>query len=361
MMRVKFQAWAWGVAAVVGVGAMVASAQPLVSGLLRDLTPEERVNVDVYQKVNRSVVNISTRGEAVQDLWGVSEESQGSGSGSVLDKAGHVLTNFHVIADARGIAVTLFDGTVREADVVGLDPDNDLAVLKIKAPDASLVPIEWGDSAALLVGMRVFAIGNPFGMERTFTAGLVSSLNRSMRSIGNRMVHGVIQTDAAINPGNSGGPLLNRRGEMIGVTTAIIGRAGQSAGIGLAIPANSVHRIVDELIRHGRVIRPYCGIESVYELERGLLVAKVAEGSPAERAGISGPKVVRLRQGPFVFQRLDRSKADVILEVEGRRVRSLDELLTAIEARKPGDVITLGVSREGRRVDVKVRLTETPQ
>jgi S1-C subfamily serine protease len=338
-----------------------ALAQFVDSVLPADLSPEERVNVEVYQKVNRSVVNITTRSVEVDPFWGVSGRSEGSGSGSVLDRKGHILTNFHVIGEAREVAVTLHDGSVWEAAVVGIDPNNDVAVLKIKAPETRLIPILWGDSGKLMVGMRVFAIGNPFGMERTFTAGLVSSLNRSMQSENQRTIHGVIQTDAAINPGNSGGPLLNKRGEMVGVTTAIIGRAGQSAGIGLAVPSNTVRRVVDELLIHGRVIRPYCGIDSVYQLERGLLVSHVIEGSPADRAGISGPKVVRLRQGPFVFQRLDRSKADVILKVDGKSVKTLDEMLNIVESKKPGETIVFRVRREGKEIDVLVKLAVTPE
>src|SRR5262249_35748181 len=198
-----------------------------------DVSPEERTNIQVYQRVNRSVVNITTRNVTLDDFLLLSAPREGSGSGSVLDKQGHILTNYHVIEDARQIVVTLFDSSRHEAELVGKDANNDLAVLKIDAPADKLYPITWGDSTKLMVAMKFYAIGNPFGLERTLTIGIISSLNRSLRSENNRIIRGIVQTDAAINPGNSGGPLLNRRGELIGITTAIVGRAGQSSGVGL--------------------------------------------------------------------------------------------------------------------------------
>jgi S1-C subfamily serine protease len=294
------------------------------------------------------------------DFFLFSGPREGSGSGSVLDKQGHVLTNYHVIEDARQIAVTLFDGASHPARLVGADPNNDLAVLRIEVDPELLVPLGWGDSSKLLVGMRVFAIGNPFGLERTLTTGIVSSLNRSLRSENNRKIRGVIQTDAAINPGNSGGPLLNRRGELVGITTAIVSRAGQSSGIGLAIPANTARRVVDELIRHGRVIRPDCGIFSVYETERGVLIARLDPEGPAARAGLQGPQEKVVRRGGFVYRSIDRSKADLIVAVDGRPVKTLDDLLSHVESKKPGDSVVLRVLREGRRMEVTVELEETP-
>jgi S1-C subfamily serine protease len=219
-------------------GRIEKAAPPAVPADL-DLSVEERTNVRIYQQVNRGVVNINTRGVQPDVILFLSDPREGSGSGSVLDKQGHVLTNFHVVDDARQVAVTLFDGGTHEARLIGSDPNNDLAVLRITAPADKLCPIAWGDSARLLVGKRVLAIGNPFGLERTLNTGIVSNLNRSLRSENKLLIRGVIQTDAAINPGNSGGPLLNRRGELIGITTAIVSRAGQSSSVGLAIPANT--------------------------------------------------------------------------------------------------------------------------
>lgn len=323
-----------------------------------DISPEEQVNIQVYQRVNRSVVNISTRGVQADDFLLFSSPREGSGSGSVLDAQGHILTNYHVVEDARQISVTLFDSSTFEAKLVGSDPNNDLAVVKINAPADRLVPIAWGDSNKLQVGMRVLAIGNPFGLERTLTTGIVSSLNRSLRTDNNRLIRGIIQTDAAINPGNSGGPLLNRNGELIGITTAIISRAGQSSGVGLAIPASMARRIVDELIRNGRVIRADCGIFSVVELDKGLLISRLVPNGPAQRAGLRGPQAVTVRRGGFEFRGLDRSKADRIVAVDGQPVKTLDDLLSTVESHKPGDRVVFTVVREGQTLEVPVELEQ---
>jgi S1-C subfamily serine protease len=284
-----------------------------------DQTPDERIAVSVYQTVNRSVVNITTGSLAAADPFGMfMEPRSGTGSGSVLDKAGHIVTNFHVVENAKRIAVTLADGSAHEAKPVGADPNNDVAVLKIDAPADKLFPIAWGDSTRLLVGLRVCAIGNPFGLERTLTTGIVSSLNRSLRTENNRMVRGIIQTDAAINPGNSGGPLLDKHGAMVGITTAIVTQSGASAGVGLAIPSAVARRVVEELIRNGKIMRPDSGIFSVFETDKGLLVNRLTPDGPAEKAGLKGPLETVQHQGAFTFRRLDRSKADVIIAVDGR-------------------------------------------
>jgi S1-C subfamily serine protease len=323
-----------------------------------DLSPEEVVNVRIYQQANRSVVNITTRSVQVDDFLALGGPREGSGSGVVLDQKGHVLTNYHVLEDARQTVVTLSDGTTWEARLVGSDPNNDLAVLRVSAPANQLHPIAWGDSSRLLVGLRVFALGNPFGLERTLTTGIISSLNRSLRSENNRMIRGVIQTDAAINPGNSGGPLLNRKGQMVGITTAIVGRSGQHSGVGLAIPANTARRVVDELIQFGRVIRADCGIFAVYEADPGLLIARLAPDGPAERAGLRGPQRVLIRRGGVAFQGLDRSRADLVTAVDGHPVRTLDEMLTEVEKKKPGDKVTFRVIREGEPMEVAVELEQ---
>jgi len=334
------------------------TAAPPGSAPLPELSPEEQVNVAIYQQANRSVVNITTRGVQADDFLLLTGPREGSGSGSILDRQGHILTNCHVIEDARQVAVTLCDGSSYPARLVGADPNNDLAVLKIEAPADKLHPIAWGESLRLLVGMRVFAIGNPFGFERTLTTGIVSSLNRSLRSENGRLIRGIIQTDAAINPGNSGGPLLNRRGEMVGITTAIISRTGQSAGIGLAIPAATARRVVDELIRHGRVIRADCGIFAVYEADGGLLISRLVPDGPAHRAGLRGPQEQLVRRGAFVYRTIDRKRADLVTAVDGKPVRSLDELLTLVETKKPGDTIELSLVRDGERLQVTVELEE---
>ncbi|HEY1380004.1 MAG TPA: trypsin-like peptidase domain-containing protein [Gemmataceae bacterium] len=318
-----------------------------------DLTPDERIGVGVY----RSVVNIATRSLAADDVFGLfAEPRAGTGSGSVLDRAGHILTNNHVIENARRIEVTLADGSAHEGKLVGADPNNDLAVLKIDAPADKLVPLAWGDSNRLLVGVRVYAIGNPFGLERTLTTGIVSSLNRSLRTENNRMIRGIIQTDAAINPGNSGGPLLDKHGAMVGITTAIISRSGSSAGVGLAIPSAVARRVVEELVRHGKVMRPDSGIFSVFETDKGLLVNRLTPDGPAEKAGLQGPQERVIQRGAFTYRVLDRSKADLIVAVDGRRVRTLDDLLSYVESKKPGEKVTLRVVRDGEETDVVLTL-----
>lgn len=323
-----------------------------------DLAPEEQTNVAVYQRVNRSVVNITTRSVQPDDFLLFAAAQEGAGSGSVLDKRGHILTNYHVIENAHAIAVTLYDGSTHPAKLVGSDPTNDLAVLHIDAPADTLNPIAWGDSTKLMVGMRVLAIGNPFGLERTLTTGIVSSLNRALRSENNRLIRGIIQTDAAINPGNSGGPLLNRHGEMIGITSAIISNAGQSSGVGLAIPSSTAHRVVEELIQHGRVVRADCGIFSVYETDAGLRVGRLVPNGPAQVAGLRGPQVKVVQRGATIFKTVDRSKADLIVAVDGKLVKTLDDLLAYVESQKPGDRVTLTVVRDGNQIAVPIVLEQ---
>jgi len=324
------------------------------------LTAEERVNVAVYDRVNRSVVNINTR-VARGDRFNLFEiSSEGAGSGSVLDQQGHILTNFHVVDGAKEIQVTLFNGNSYPARVVGQDPATDIAVIRIDAPAESLIPVAIGDSTRLRVGQRVFAIGNPFGLERTLTIGIVSSLNRSIESPSRRKIRSIIQTDAAINPGSSGGPLLDSQGQLIGMNTAIASNTGQSAGVGFAIPASAIRRIVPQLIQRGRVVRPDAGITRVLETEGGIVIATMAKGGPAEQAGLRGfaLKTQRRRQGPFVFEQtsIDRSTADRIVAVNNQPVNRAEQFLDLIESHRPGDDVVLSVEREGRQVNVTVRL-----
>lgn len=324
-----------------------------------DLLPEERVNMAVYERCNRSVVHIATRSVAMDSFLQI-QTRQGSGSGSVLTESGLILTNYHVIDGAREISVSLFNGLSYPAALVGQDPDTDIAVLKIDAPSDQLAPITWGDSQVLRVGQRIYAIGNPFGLERTMSTGMVSSLNRQIPSRQRRTMRSLIQIDAALNQGNSGGPLLNTSGQLIGMNTAIMSRDGDSAGVGFAIPETTLRRIVSQLIENGKVIRPTIGITRVYESDRGLLIVTVTDGGPADEAGLRGFRLVTkpYRQGPYLFEQstIDPSQADLILGVDGQRVNSADDLLAIIETKRPGDTVEVRIERDGEQLDVPVVL-----
>ena len=326
------------------------------------LTPQERVNIAVYDQVNRGVVNITTRILRPDAFFLLDVPAEGVGSGSVLDKRGHILTNHHVIAGAREVYVTLHDGQTYDAQLIGTDEVNDIAVLKIDAPTETLVPIPWGDSSRLRVGQHVYAVGNPFGLGRTLTVGIVSSLNRTLPSRTGRTMKSIIQIDAALNRGNSGGPLIDSRARLIGMNTAIASRTGENTGIGFAIPVNAVRRVVPQLIEHGRVIRPDVGITRVYETEHGLVIATLSKGGPAERAGLRGFRIVRQqrRRGPFITSetRIDRSYADLIFAVDNEEIQTVDDLLSTVEQKKPGDRVTITVIRDGRRANVVVVLGE---
>ncbi|MFI4875702.1 MAG: S1C family serine protease [Blastopirellula sp. JB062] len=327
------------------------------------LTPDEERNILVYEKGNRSVCHIMTRSTRQDTVFGLlmtESPSEGSGSGSVLDKQGHILTNYHVIEGAAEIDVTLFNAESYPAKLVGQDPVNDVAVLKIDVPADILYPVELGDSSNLRVGQKAFAIGNPFGLERTMTIGIISSLNRMLPSRSGRTMKAIIQIDAALNRGNSGGPLFDSNGRLIGMNTAIASRTGENTGVGFAIPAATIRRVAPQLISSGKVTRPDLGVTRIYITDDGLGIASLAQGGPAEQAGLRGFQLVRqqVRRGPYLYEetRIDRSQADVITAVDGAPVRSADDLLTAIEQKNPGEKVALTVLREGKKVDIPVTL-----
>jgi S1-C subfamily serine protease len=310
--------------------------------------------MDVFERTAKSVVFIANT--AVQrDPWSFNlfEVPQGSGSGFIWNKQGHLVTNFHVVYGATSITVTLADRTEYKAKVVGADPDHDLAVLQIQAPDTSLVPVDIGTSHDLRVGQKVLAIGNPFGLDHTLTTGVVSALGRTIKSLSNRTIEGVIQTDAAINPGNSGGPLLDSAGRVIGINTQIVSPSGAFAGIGFAVPVNTVNRIVPELIKHGKLIRPGLGVSLVPDViakrwgVKGVVIGKVTRGSAAERAGLRGARET-------VMGRVELG--DVIVAVDGRPVETLDHLMDAMENHKVGDQVTVDILRANRRQSVSITL-----
>jgi S1-C subfamily serine protease len=333
-------------------------AAPLPS----DLTPDELRNISVYETANRSVVNIDTTTTVHGDgLFMPQREAEGSGSGAVLDRDGHIITNYHVIDGARKIEVTLASNDSYPAELVGGDKEHDIAVLKIQAPAEQLFPIKVGRSDNLRVGQRVYALGNPFGWDGTMTTGNISSLNRDLPSrVEGRLMQALIQTDAAMNPGNSGGPLLDSNARMIGMCVAIASRTGQSAGIGFAIPIDRIKSIIPELINHGHVVRADIGISHVMETEMGLVIARLSPDGPAAKAGLQGFKVVnrQRRLGGLVYNEngVDRSQADRILAIDGEPMRSGVQFRDKIWEHRPGDVVTLSIVRQGRQLEVPVTL-----
>ena len=342
------------------LSAQEAPAPALRPAVEDELTPFERVNVAVYDRVNRSVVNITTLIVQPDMFLMLEPPSEGAGSGSVLDQEGHVLTNYHVIEGAKQVKVTLFNGETYDAQLIGADPVYDIAVLRVTAPRELLFPVELGDSSPLRVGQNVYAIGNPFGLERTMTTGIISSLNRSLPSRSGRTMKSIIQIDAALNRGNSGGPLLDSRGRLIGMNTAIASHTGENTGVGFAIPVNTISRVVPQLVQNGRVIRPDLGITRVLQTEQGLVIATLTPGGPAERAGLRGFRIIKhqRRFGPFVNDeiQIDRDYADLIVAIDGQPVKSADDLLSAIERRQPGEETVVTVIREGSQVNVGVVL-----
>lgn len=326
-----------------------------------EMTPEERINVSVYERSNPSVVNISTRLVEIDNFWRMRREAEGSGSGAILDKQGHIITNYHVVEDADRIDVTLASNETFSATLIGKDKEQDIAVLQINAPPEQLIPVAMGRSDNLRVGQRVYVLGTPFGWGGTLTTGIISSLNRDLPSREpGRMMQSLIQTDAAMNPGNSGGPLLDSNSQMIGMCVAIATKTGQNSGVGFAIPIDRIKRMVPELIQNGRIVRADIGITHVMETETGLVVARLTQGGPAEVAGLQGFRrvVQRRRQGPIVYETesIDRSNADRILAVDGEAMRSGVQFRDKIWQYKPGDTVKLTILRGGERKEVSVTL-----
>jgi S1-C subfamily serine protease len=337
-----------------------AAANPILSARLASLFPEERNSVLVNEVSNRGVVNINTKSQQADFIFRI--ESENGGSGVVFDKRGHIITNYHVVEDAREIHVTLFNGNTYDAIPVGGDPATDLAVLKVDAPQAELFPIVLGDSAQLLVGEKIYAIGNPFGLERTFTSGVISNLNRAIGSQQRgRTIKQVIQIDAAINHGSSGGALLNTAGQLIGINTAIASQSGDNAGVGFAIPVNTVARIVPMLIKDGKVIRPDVGIYRVLSGEEGGVYAVLIEqGGPADKAGVIGPMpiVEQVRSPGFFSERrsIKRAEPDLITAVNNKPVNSGEDFITFVEENRPGETIVLTIVRKGKQLNIPVTL-----
>ena len=319
-----------------------------------DLDPDEKETIALFENASPSVVFITTTA-VQQDIFSLNlmEIPQGSGSGFVWDEAGHVVTNYHVIAGSDAARVTLADHSDWPARTVGVAPERDLAVLKIDVPADRLRPLAIGSSDNLRVGQKVLAIGNPFGLDQTLTTGVISALGREINSLANVPIRDVIQTDAAINPGNSGGPLLDSAGRVIGVNTAIYSPAGVSAGIGFAIPVHAVQAAVPDLITHGRILRPTLGVQLAPDTVlrqagvQGALVMWVEPGSGADEAGLRGTRRITLGRWQL---------GDIVVGIDGQPVTSSGDLFLALDEKKPGTRARLEIVRDGRRRKVDVRL-----
>jgi S1-C subfamily serine protease len=329
-------------------------------------SPDEANNIDLYQRLNPAVVNITS--VTYEYNWFLEPEpQQGTGSGSIIDTKGHVLTNYHVVKDAQELSVTLADGVDRKGKVVGVDPENDLAVIQFDPKGQRLTTIPFGNSSGLRVGQKVLAIGNPFGLDRTLTTGIISGLGRPVKTDSGIVIREMIQTDASINPGNSGGPLLNSKGEMIGVNTMIFSPSGGSVGIGFAVPVDTARRVVPDLMRFGKVQRGWIDIKPVQLFPRlvsyanlpvsdGVLVSEVSPGSPAAKAGLrGGTEAVRYGRSVFYLG------GDIIVEVDRMPVSSLYDLLGALEDNKPGESVEVKIIRNRKPMTLAVRLSERPQ
>jgi S1-C subfamily serine protease len=327
------------------------------------LDGEEQNNISVYKRNIPSVVNVTSRAMTFDFFYGLVPQ-EGQGSGFVIDKEGHILTNYHVIADARQVEVTMHNRKKYKATVVGTDPSHDLAVIQIKAPD--LVPSVLGDSRNLQVGQKVYAIGNPFGLAGTMTRGIVSSI-RPVREPNGAMIDEAIQTDAAINPGNSGGPLMNWHGEVIGINTMILSNSNQSAGIGFAIPINTAKAVLNDLMTLGRVRRPALGVRTVpiypelaeeigLPVDYGLLIIGVVPGSSADQAGLrAGTERAYLGNIPIMLG------GDLIVAIDGEKIQDQDDLTQMMNNHRAGDTVKVTIYRNKKKLDVQVSLGEARQ
>ena len=332
---------------------------------LAGFSESEKENITIYDRLNSAVVNITTETMAINWFLEPVPQEGSSGSGSIIDTRGFVLTNNHVIQNAHRVFINLADGSQFEGAIVGVDPENDIAVLKFDPPRGTeLRTIPYGDSSNLLVGQKVLAIGNPFALERTLTVGIVSGLGRPIQTSRNRIIRDMIQTDASINPGNSGGPLLDTQGRMIGINTMIYSPSGGSVGIGFAVPVNTAKRVVTEIMQHGRVRRGWIDATVVQifpslvryarlPVNTGMLVSRTRSGGFAERAG--------LRQGSEPVQ-YGRSViylgGDIITSVNGVKTDTLADLYSSLEASRPGDVVKVEIIRGGQTVTLNVTLAD---
>jgi putative serine protease PepD len=318
---------------------------------------DEQNSIEVYKSIAPGVAFINTTSYQ-QDFWGGTQEGKGNGSGSVIDTEGHILTNYHVVEGATKLSVSFGGEKNYPATYVGGDPDTDLAVIKIDPPSTGLTVVPFGNSDSLVVGQKVLAIGNPFGLDRTLTTGVISGLQRPIRARNNRPIDAAIQTDASINPGNSGGPLLDKFGRMIGINSQILSPAGGSVGVGFAVPVNTAKRVIPQIIQYGEVRRPKLGasLPSIKDLaergykmpvQQGLLVYSVVPGGSAERAGLRAVTE-------------DGTLGDIIVSADGQPLNDMDDLFRLLDKKQIGDTLALQVYREGRTTTIPVKLTAAP-
>jgi S1-C subfamily serine protease len=315
---------------------------------------DEQNNIEVYRTISPGVVFITSTSVAPGGFFFEDEERSGSGSGSVIDAQGHILTNYHVIEGAQKLSVSFGDKSY-PARVVGTDPDTDLAVIQVTAPREQLTVVPFGDSERLVVGQKVLAIGNPFGLARTLSTGVISGLQRPIRARNGRQIEGAIQTDASINPGNSGGPLLDSSGRMIGINSQILAPSGGSVGVGFAVPVSIAKRVVPQLIQNGAVVRPKLGISSLdvrnlqvrLPVSDGVMIYQLDPSGAAAAAGLRG--VQQSYDGDIVF-------GDIITAIDGEKVADKDDLFRLLDKHQVNDTIQVEVLREGRRTTIPVRL-----
>jgi S1-C subfamily serine protease len=323
---------------------------------------DEQNSIEVYRTSAPGVAFINTTSVS-QDWWGNEQEGKGNGSGSVIDANGHILTNYHVVEGAQKLTVSFGGDKVYPARVIGGDADTDLAIIKIEPPATGLTVIPMGNSDGLVVGQKVLAIGNPFGLDRTLTTGVISGLQRPIRARNNRPIDAAIQTDASINPGNSGGPLLDKFGKMIGINSQILSPAGGSVGVGFAVPVSTARRVIPQLIQYGEVRRPKLGanLDSVAKLsaqgyrmpvENGLLVGTVIQGGAASSAGLKG--LSRSTEGATLI-------GDIITSIDGEKMNDLDDLYRLLDKKQIGDTVRVEVLRNGTPTTIPVRLINPPQ
>lgn len=339
-------------------GSPSVSAEETMQSLTNpDGISDEQNSIEVYKTFAPGVAFINTT-SYTQDFWGDVEEGKGSGSGSVIDAQGHILTNYHVIEGAQKLTVSLGGDKTYPAQVVGGDPDTDLAIIKIDPPQTGLTVVPFGDSEKLVVGQKVLAIGNPFGLDRTLTTGIISGLQRPIRARNGRAIEGAIQTDASINPGNSGGPLLDKFGKMIGINSQILSPAGGSVGVGFAIPVSIAKRVIPQLIQFGEVKRPKIGANllSVGQLAEqgvklpiasGLLVRNLITGGSAEKAGLKG--LSRDNSGEIIL-------GDIILSIDGVKMSDMDDLDKYFDKKQIGETVQAKIFRNNKEMTVPIKL-----